>query len=1135
MHELWLPLLLMESFLYVNDVLLAMLASVQSSVISVERLGIRQGHTRNRCPKKVKQEEVGEACGRVYAIKDVESQGLNVVTGTFRLNNRYAFILFDSASDRSFVDTRFSDMLDIDLTKIGASCKVELADGRVASTNTVLKGCTLNLVNHIFEIDMMPIELGMFDVIIGMDWLVKHDAVIICGKKVVRIPYGNEMLIVESDKGLSRLKVISSIKAHVPVIRDFPEVFPKELLGLPPPRQVEFQIDLVARVAPVARAPYRLALFEMKELSDVEEHEKHLKIILEFLKKERLYAKFLKCDLWLDSVQYLGHVIDRIGVHVDPAKIESIKSWATLTTPMEVRQFLRLAGYYRRFIEALPERTKDFVVYCDASIKGYGAVLIQREKVIAYDSRQLKAHEENYTNYDLELRSVVFALRLWRHFFMERTQEGAIKKKYVRKKNLGRLIKPIFEFLPDGTRCFGNRVWLPRFGGLRNLVIHESHKSKYSIHSGSNKMYQDLKPLYWWPNMKANIATYVSKCLTIAKVKAEHQKPSGLQQQHEILVWKSKHENKVRSGGLVKWNRCEAILFEKEMRWEECVLVERKHTHTLFTKVIVTPPWKYGGEKIVQIKNRLLAARSRQKSYADKRLKSLEFLVICYCLRMLFSNGQLLISAEESNVIWGGCYISDTCVMEKVDSNVILDSPDMCDNDIQTDQNAVECDDERVVLANLIANLKLDVDENKKISKKLKKANTSLAHELKECKSILAETSRTLGDFNSIQDSCLISLQNKQTELETYKTLSDRTIDYDKLERKLNETLGLLAQQEIDIKEGLKLKAYEISVVKEKPNELVKQSLLTKSHYEGLVKEKKRPQLRSNQTKDKVVTNNSQVRFKKTEVEDHHRISSISNKTMSVTTCNNSLKSKTSNVNVVCATCGKCMFSSNHDACVSNFLNDVNARTKKRKVVPISSRQPKIQANKCVATPPKKTDASESTIQKSKSYYRMLYEKTNLEVAFRKSTCFVRDLQGNDLLTGTTSVNKTSSPTDNSKQQDTPPTMNIQSSIESTTLTNINAEENKDNQAEELHWFDRLQVWELIDKPFGKAIIKLKLLWKNKKDKDQIYIHNKAGLVAKGYAHEEGIDFDESFAPVACLEAVWIFIAYVAHESFPIY
>ncbi|GKD76407.1 putative reverse transcriptase domain-containing protein, partial [Tanacetum coccineum] len=237
--------------------------------------------------------DCGEQGCQAYAIKDAEPQGLNVVTGTFLLNNRYAFVLFDSGSNRSFVDTRFSSMLDIDPVKIGASYEVELADGRVVSTNTVLIGCTLSLVNHVFEIDLMPIELGTFDVIIGMDWLVKHDAVIVCGEKVVRIPYGNKMLIVESDKGVSRLKVISCIKARkyvergchlflahvtenkskekrmedVPVIHDFPEVFPEELPGLPPPRQVEFRIDLVPGAAPVARAPYRLAPSEMKELS----------------------------------------------------------------------------------------------------------------------------------------------------------------------------------------------------------------------------------------------------------------------------------------------------------------------------------------------------------------------------------------------------------------------------------------------------------------------------------------------------------------------------------------------------------------------------------------------------------------------------------------------------------------------------------------------------------------------------------------------------------------------------------------------------------------------------------------------------------------------------------------------------
>ncbi|GJW67091.1 integrase, catalytic region, zinc finger, CCHC-type containing protein [Tanacetum coccineum] len=195
--------------------------------------------------------------------------------------------------------------------------------------------------------------------------------------------------------------------------------------------------------------------------------------------------------------------------------------------------------------------------------------------------------------------------------------------------------------------------------------------------------------------------------------------------------------------------------------------------------------------------------------------------------------------------------------MVEVDSNVIPDSPNMCDNEIQTDQNAVECDDERVALANLIANLKLDVEENKKIQKQLKKANISLAHELKECKSILAETSRTLGESNSIRDSTV--------DYERYKTLNDRTVEYEKLEHNLNETLGLLAQKDIDIKEGLKLKPCEISVVKEKHDELVKQSLLTKSHYEGLVKEKTKVitdlKLKEEKDIDKMISMKKQLKF----------------------------------------------------------------------------------------------------------------------------------------------------------------------------------------------------------------------------------------------------------------------------------
>ncbi|GJT16954.1 putative reverse transcriptase domain-containing protein [Tanacetum coccineum] len=215
-------------------------------------------------------------------------------------------------------------------------------------------------------------------------------------------------------------------------------------------------MDLMNRVC----KPYldKFAIFFIDDIliysRNKQEHEEHLKLILELLKKEELYAKFSKCEFWIPKVQFLGHVIDSKGIHVDPAKIESIKDWASPKSPTEIRQFLGLVGYYRRFIEgfskiakpmtkltqkkvkfewgdkqetafqllkqklcsapilALPEGSEDFIVYCDASIKGLGVVLMQREKVIAYASRQLKIHEKNYTTHDLELGAVVFSLKL---------------------------------------------------------------------------------------------------------------------------------------------------------------------------------------------------------------------------------------------------------------------------------------------------------------------------------------------------------------------------------------------------------------------------------------------------------------------------------------------------------------------------------------------------------------------------------------------------------------------------------------------------------------------------------------------------------------------------------------------------
>nr|GEW51130.1 hypothetical protein [Tanacetum cinerariifolium] len=196
---------------------------------------------------------------------------------------------------------------------------------------------------------------------------------------------------------------------------------------------------------------------------------------------------------------------------------------------------------YSASILALPEGSENFMVYCDASHKGLGAVLKQREKVIAYALRQLKIHVKNYTTHDLELRAVVFALKMKSErggrCFELKAQVEARKEESYGTKDLGGKIKNL-EPRADETLCLRNRSWIPCLGDLRTLIIHESHKSKYLIHPGSDKIYQDLKKLYWWPNMKAEIAIYVSKCLTCAKVKAECQKPFGLLVQPVIPVWK---------------------------------------------------------------------------------------------------------------------------------------------------------------------------------------------------------------------------------------------------------------------------------------------------------------------------------------------------------------------------------------------------------------------------------------------------------------------------------------------------------------------------------------------------------------------------------------------------------------------
>nr|GEW78063.1 reverse transcriptase domain-containing protein [Tanacetum cinerariifolium] len=752
----------------------------------------------------------GVAQGRAYALRGrYTSPDSNVITGTFLLNNRYATILFNTGADRSFVSTTFSALIDITPTTLENHYDVELADGKIIRVNTIICGCTLNFMNHPFNIDLIPVPLDSFDVIIGIDWLTKYHGVIICDEKIVRVPFGKEMLIFQGNgnnqREESRLNIISYTKAQeylskgcdvflahittkeakdksegkrledVPIVRDFPEVFPEDLPEklqelsdkgfirpnfspwgapvlfvkkkdgsfcmsidyrelnkstvknrYPLPRiddlfdqlqglSVYLKIDLrsgyhqlrvhkedipktafrtqllkkeelyakfskcefwipkvqflrhvidskgihvdpakiesikdwaspktsteVLGAAPVARAPYRLAPSGMKDLSeqlkelmcidyrglnkltvknryplpriddlfdqlkgfsiyskidlrsgyhqlrvkeqnisktafrtryghyefqvmpfgltnapavfmdlmnqvckpyldkfmivfiddiliyskDEKDHEEHLKVILELLKKEELYAKFSKCEFWIPKVQFLGHVIDSQGlskIAKPMTKLTQKKLKFEWGDKQEAAFQLFKQNLCSAPILALPEGSEDFIVYCDASNKGLGDVLMQREKLISYASRQLKIHEKNYMTHDLELRAVVFALNIWRHYLkILNSQTEARKSKNIKKEDVGGMLvensrdpekvrTKKLEPRTDGTLCLNGRSWLPCYGDLRIVIMHESHKSKYSIHPGSDKMYQDMKKLYWWPNMKVDIATW---------------------------------------------------------------------------------------------------------------------------------------------------------------------------------------------------------------------------------------------------------------------------------------------------------------------------------------------------------------------------------------------------------------------------------------------------------------------------------------------------------------------------------------------------------------------------------------------------------------------------------------------------
>ncbi|XP_073313522.1 uncharacterized protein [Primulina huaijiensis] len=564
-------------------------------------------------PNKPKENQPN---ARVFAITQEEADDANdVVAGTIFINEMPAYVLFDSGDTHSFISKRFTK-------KLGLTPEILVEPFRVVTPTKLIQ---LNMVE--------------FDVILGMDWLSKNHALVDCRMKNVKIQAPNQEEVIFQGKVKKQKSLLSASQTwramksgkevylamisevneettlaleEIPVVQEFLDVFPEELPGEIPDREVEFEINLMPDAAPISKAPYRMAPAELKELKDqLQELLDKKQIRPSTLREKELYAKFKKCEFWLSSVTFLGHIISTAGVPVDPKKIESISDWPRPKTVTEIRSFLGLAGYYRKFVEGfssiairltkltqknskfqwseaceksfdtlknkltstpvlvLPMEGKDFTIYSDASKGGLGCVLIQEGRVIAYASRQLKPYLFTQKELNMRQRRLIellkdYNLTISYHPGKANKLADALSRKNTSKVILASLstqpclretIKisqdrdsalvklkeqckegksPNFEMDNKGILWTKGRLCVPDIDNLRQEVMSEAHKSKFSIHPGSTKMYRDLKKNFWWSGMKKDVATFVSKCLVCQQIKAEHQRPGGLLQPLEI-------------------------------------------------------------------------------------------------------------------------------------------------------------------------------------------------------------------------------------------------------------------------------------------------------------------------------------------------------------------------------------------------------------------------------------------------------------------------------------------------------------------------------------------------------------------------------------------------------------------------
>ncbi|GJR15606.1 putative reverse transcriptase domain-containing protein [Tanacetum coccineum] len=579
-----------------------------------------------------------QARGRAFMLGAEEAcQDPNIVKGTFTLNNHYATTLFDSGANYSFVSTTFIPLLEP--SDLRFSYEIKIASGQLVQIDKVIKGCKLEIKGHMFDINLISFGSGSFDMIIGMHWLSNHKDEIICHKKVVRIPLPNsKVLRVIGERPEEKMRHVRSAKTkeqkqeEIVVVRDCPEVFPDDLSGFPPNREIKFRIELILGAIPVVKSPYRLTPSEMEELSSKLKELQDKGFIrpssspwgapVLFVKKKDVPLGYLRSGYHQLRVHEddipktafrtrYGHFEFTI-ILFDNSKIEAVKNWKAPITQSEVHSFLGLAGQ-----KELNMRQRRWI--------------------------------ELFSDYDCEIR-------------YHPSKVNVVADPLSRKERKG--LDEMIERKSDGAFYYLDQIWVPLKGDVRTLIMDKAHKSKYFIHPRADKMYYDLRDRYWWPRMKKDIMVYVSWCLTCLKVKAEHQWPSGLLQQLEIPEWKwegiaidfdykmdwlvrlylneivarhgvpisiiSDHDSRFK---LRFWQSMQEAL---RTRLDKSTAYHPQTWSDYHSSVRCAPcealHVQETTKKISQIKDRLKVAHDRQKSYADKRRKPLEFSVGDYVL-----------------------------------------------------------------------------------------------------------------------------------------------------------------------------------------------------------------------------------------------------------------------------------------------------------------------------------------------------------------------------------------------------------------------------------------------------------------------------------------------------------------------